>query len=68
MVRIYGVIEDYLFRMVNKMKIVKYILSCIIGCFDTLVGKNMSGGIKEGIVGLASVLFIILLFLFHLLS
>lgn len=44
------------------MKIVKYILSCIIGCFDALVGKGMSGGIKEGIVGLASLLFIILLF------
>ena len=46
----------------NKMKIVKYILSCIIGCFDALVGKGMNGGIKEGIVGLASLLFIILLF------
>lgn len=44
------------------MKIVKYILSCIIGCFDALVGKCMNGGIKEGIVGLASLLFIILLF------
>ena len=44
------------------MKIVKYILSCIIGCFDALVGKGMDGGIKEGIVGLASLLFIILLF------
>lgn len=44
------------------MKIVKYILSCIIGCFDALVGKGMNGGIKEGIVGLASILFIILLF------
>ena len=44
------------------MKIVKYILSCIIGCFDALVGKGMNGGIKEGIVGLASLLFIILLF------
>lgn len=44
------------------MKIVKYILSCIIGCFDALVGKGMSGGIKEGIVGLFSILFIIVLF------
>ena len=44
------------------MKIVKYILSCIIGCFDALVGKGMKGGIKEGIVGLVSLLFIILLF------
>lgn len=44
------------------MKIVKYILSCIIGCFDALVGKGMNGGIKEGIVGLFSLLFIILLF------
>lgn len=44
------------------MKIVKYILSCIIGCFDALVGKGMNGGIKEGIIGLASLLFIILLF------
>lgn len=44
------------------MKIVKYILSCIIGCFDALVGKDMNGGIKEGIIGLTSLLFIILLF------
>ena len=44
------------------MEILKYILSCIIGCFDALVGKGMNGGIKEGIVGLASLLFIILLF------
>lgn len=44
------------------MNIVKYILSCIIGCFDALVGKGMTGGIKEGVIGLASILFIILLF------
>lgn len=44
------------------MKIVKYILSCIIGCFDALVGKGMNGGIKEGIIALTSLLFIILLF------
>lgn len=44
------------------MKIVKYILFCIIGCFDALVGKGMNGGIKEGIIGLTSLLFIILLF------
>ena len=44
------------------MKIVKYILSCIIGCFDAFVGKGLNGGIKEGIIGLASLLFIILLF------
>ncbi len=44
------------------MKIVKYILSCIIGCFDALVGKGINGGIKEGIIGLASLVFIILLF------
>ena len=44
------------------MKIVKYILSCIIGCFDALVGKGMNGGIKEGIIGLTSLLFICLLY------
>lgn len=44
------------------MKIVKYILSCIIGCFDALVGKGINGEIKEGIIGLASLVFIILLF------
>ncbi len=44
------------------MKIVKYILSCIIGCFDAFVGKGTNGGIKEGIIGLSSLLFIILLF------
>ena len=44
------------------MELLKYILSCIIGCFDSLVGKGMNGGIKEGIIGLASILFIILLF------
>lgn len=44
------------------MKFVKYILSCIIGCFDALVGKGMNGGIKEGIIGLISLLLIVLLF------
>ena len=44
------------------MKIVKYILSCIIECFDAYLGGGMNGGIKEGIVGLFSLLFIILLF------
>ncbi len=44
------------------MKFVKYIFSCIIGCFDALVGKGMNGGVKEGMVGLFSILFIILLF------
>lgn len=44
------------------MRIVKYILSCIIGCLDTLVGNHMNGGIKEVIVGLTSQLFIIVLF------
>ena len=44
------------------MKIVKYILSCIIGCFDALVGKGMNGGIKEGVIGVTSLLIIILLF------
>ena len=45
------------------MKIVKYILSCIIGCIDAyVVGKGTNGGIKEGIVGWFSLLFIILLF------
>ena len=44
------------------MKSIKYIISCIIGCFDALVGKGMNGGIKEGIVGLASLLSIILIF------
>lgn len=57
----YGVIEDCLFkRRINEN--CKYILSCIIGCFDALVGKGMNGGIKEGIIGLTSLLFIILLF------
>lgn len=50
------------------MKIVKYILSCIIGCFDALVGKGMNGGIKEGIIGLVSLLFIILLFFVSFIS
>lgn len=44
------------------MSIVKYILSCIIGCFDALVGKGINGGIKEGVIGLASLLFIVSLF------
>lgn len=44
------------------MKSIKYIISCIIGCFDALVGKGMNGGIKEGVVGLASLLSIILIF------
>lgn len=44
------------------MKIVKYIISCIIGCLDTLVGNSMNGGIKEAVIGSTSQLFIILLF------
>ena len=44
------------------MNIVKYIISCIVGCFDALVGNGMSGGIKEGIVGLVSIASIIILF------
>ena len=46
------------------MKIVKYILSCIIGCFDALVGKGMNGGIKEGIIGLTSLLLFFASFIF----
>lgn len=44
------------------MKIVKYILSCIIGFFDALVGKEVNAGIKEWITSLVSMLFIFLLF------
>lgn len=44
------------------MNIVKYIISCIVGCFDALVGKGMNGGIKEGVVGLVSIASIIILF------
>ena len=44
------------------MENVKYILSCIIGCVDAWAGKGMTGGIKEGVVGLASLLLITLLF------
>ena len=44
------------------MNIVKYIISCIVGCFDALVGNGMNGGIKEGIVGLVSIASIIILF------
>ena len=44
------------------MTIVKYIISCIIGCFDALVGKGTNGDIKEGIVGLVSIASIIILF------
>ena len=44
------------------MKIVKYILSCIIDCIDSLAGANTQGGIKETIVGLSSILFIVVLF------
>ena len=44
------------------MNNVKYIISCIVGCFDVLVGNGMNGGIKEGIVGLVSIASIIILF------
>ena len=44
------------------MKTVKYILSCVANCFDALVGKGMSGGSKEGLVGLCSILIMILAF------
>ena len=44
------------------MKIIKYILACIIGGFDALVGKGTNGGIREAIIGWFSLLFFILLF------
>lgn len=44
------------------MAIVKYIISCIIGCFDVLVGNGTNAGIKEDIIGLFSIAFIIILF------
>ena len=44
------------------MAIVKYIISCIIGCFDVLVGNGTNAGIKEDIIGLVSIAFIIILF------
>ena len=44
------------------MNVVKYIIYCIVGCFDALVGNGMNGGIKEGIVGLVSIASIIILF------
>lgn len=45
-----------------EIKIVEYILSCIIGCFDSYAGRITTDGIKEGFIGLTSLLFIILLF------
>lgn len=52
------------------MRTVKYIIYCIIDCFDAAVGKSTSGGIKEGLVGLASILSIVLMFfaIFFLIS
>lgn len=49
------------------MKTIKYILSCIVGCFDSLVGKGMNGGVKEGLIGMCSILVIVLTFLVSLL-
>ena len=48
------------------MKTIKYILLCIIDCFDALVGKGMNGGITEALIGLSSILVIILTFLISL--
>ena len=45
------------------MNTVKYILFCIIDCFDAYTGKGSNGGIKEAIIGITSLLFIILLYL-----
>ena len=44
------------------MKIIEYIISCIIGNFDALVGGQSNTGWKEGIIGFASLAFVILLF------
>ena len=43
------------------MNTVKYILFCIIDCFDAYTGKGSNGGIKEAIIGITSLLFIALL-------
>lgn len=45
------------------MKAVKYIIYCISDCFDAYVGGGSNGGIKETVVGLASFLCIILIYL-----
>ena len=48
------------------MKTIKYILLCIIDCFDALVEKGMNGGITEALIGLSSILVIVLTFLISL--
>ena len=48
------------------MKTIKYILLCIIDCFDALVGKGMNGGIKEALIGLSSILVMVLTFFISL--
>lgn len=48
------------------MKTIKYILLCIIDCFDALVGKEMNGGIKEALIGLSSILVMVLTFFISL--
>ncbi len=44
------------------MGFVRYVLSCIVSCFDALVGKSNDSGIKEYLIGLTSLFIIITLF------
>lgn len=44
------------------MKIIKYILSCIVGILDAWVGKGTNNGIKEAAVGFGTMLIVIALF------
>lgn len=44
------------------MRIVKYIIKCIFGCFDALVGRGTDITFKDGMIGLVSILIFIILF------
>ncbi len=44
------------------MKIVKYIIYCILDCLRASLGGKSDGGIKETVVGLSSYLCILLIF------
>lgn len=44
------------------MKIIKYIFSCIIGCFDAWVGADTNNKFKDYFIGLVSIFILISLF------
>ena len=45
------------------MKTLRYLVSCIIGCFDAFAGKGTDQGLKDSFAGLFSLLVVVGVFL-----